>query len=194
MSVTVLPPGAPVLRCGSGQPPQVRPLDGKCSERWRIPGIVSGDWGKKMLQKESHKRTARKSTRSQSFGPLVDEWLPEHDTFNGMHFCEVVIQRLTSAVFSNQATWCRQAVCLHVYNARPRNSTRSVQCINNRKNKRMSYPSYSPNIAPSDFCLFGTVEQPLQTCQGRSFEELRENTREIMGSIGPTGLAGTVRA
>jgi hypothetical protein len=35
-----------------------------------ISEIASGDWGMKMLQKESHKRSSRRSTCWQSFGPL----------------------------------------------------------------------------------------------------------------------------
>jgi hypothetical protein len=58
----------------------------------------------------------------------------------------------------------------------------------------MPYPPNSPDIAPSDFYLFGTVRQRLQTCQGRSFEELQENAREILDFIGPTELAATMRA
>jgi hypothetical protein len=40
-----------------------------------IPGIASGDWGTRMFQKGSHKRSARRSTCSQSFGPLWGHWL-----------------------------------------------------------------------------------------------------------------------
>lgn len=39
----------------------------------------------------------------------------------------------------------------------------------------MPHLPHSPDIAPSDFHLFGTVNQGLQTCEGRSFEALQEN-------------------
>jgi hypothetical protein len=50
----------------------------------------------------------------------------------------------------------------------------------------MPHPPYSPDIAPSDFYLFGTVKQRLQTCEGWSFEELQKNGDKIVSPIGWT--------
>jgi hypothetical protein len=57
----------------------------------------------------------------------------------------------------------------------------------------MPHLPYSPDIALSDFYLFETVKQRLQTRQGRSFKELQENVPEILASIGATELAATMR-
>jgi hypothetical protein len=58
----------------------------------------------------------------------------------------------------------------------------------------MPHPPHSPDIAPGDFYLFGTVKQRLQTCQGHSFEELEENLHEILGLIPHGELTATMRA
>jgi hypothetical protein len=52
----------------------------------------------------------------------------------------------------------------------------------------MLHPPYSPDIAPSDFYLFGTVKQRLPTCEGRSFEEFQENVDEIPSTLRPDEL------
>jgi hypothetical protein len=58
----------------------------------------------------------------------------------------------------------------------------------------MPHPPYSPDIALSDFYLFGTMKQRLQTREGRPFEELQENVHEILSSIGWEELEATIRA
>jgi hypothetical protein len=49
--------------------------------------------------------------------PMVEEWLPEHDTFNNTYFCEVIIPRLTNAVFPDQGRQCKQPVSVRMHNA-----------------------------------------------------------------------------
>jgi histone-lysine N-methyltransferase SETMAR len=126
--------------------------------------------------------------------PLVEEWLPEHGTFNRTYFCEVIKRRLASVVLPYQAIPRKQRFYLHGDNARPHNPKTSVQCINDSKLKRMRHPAYSPDIASSDFYHFGAVKQRLQSCQGRLFEELQENVHEILRSARPTELAAPMRA
>jgi hypothetical protein len=58
----------------------------------------------------------------------------------------------------------------------------------------MPHPPYSPDIAPSDFYLFGTVKERLRTCQGGSYEELQANVHEILLAIDPVELMATMRA
>jgi hypothetical protein len=60
--------------------------------------------------------------------------------------------------------------------------------------KRMLHPPYSPDIVQSDFYLFGTIKQRLQTCQDDSYEELQVNVHEILTAIDLTELATTMRA
>jgi hypothetical protein len=127
-------------------------------------------------------------------GPLVEDWLPTNALFTGTYFCEVILPRLASAAFPDQAEQRKRRVYLHMDNARPHNSRKSLQCVADNKFKRMLHPPYSQDIAPSDFCLFGTVKQRLQTCEGRSFEELQENLHEILSSIGQYELEATMRA
>jgi hypothetical protein len=46
-------------------------------------------------------------------------------------------------------------------NARPHNSKRSTECLRTTKIKQIPQPSYSPDIAPSDFFLFGHLKEKL---------------------------------
>jgi hypothetical protein len=127
-------------------------------------------------------------------GPLVEDSLPTNASFNSTYFCEVIVARSASAAFPDQAGQRKRRVYLHMETARPHNSRKSLQCVADNKFKRMRHRPYSPDIAPRDFSLFGTVKQRLQTCESRSFEELQENGDEILSSIGPDEFEATMRA
>jgi hypothetical protein len=70
-------------------------------------------------------------------------------------------------------------------NAKPHNSEKSVQHLEDSKPIRMPHPANPPDIAPSDFYLFGIAIQWLQTSEGRSLEELGDNVCQTLRSIAP---------
>jgi histone-lysine N-methyltransferase SETMAR len=125
--------------------------------------------------------------------PVVKDWLPTNASFNSTYFCEVIIPHLASTDFPDQTGQCKRRIYLHMDNVRHHNSRKSLQCVTDRKFKRMSHPPYSPDIAPNDCYLFGTVKQCLQTCEGRSFEELQENVDQILRFIRLNELKATMR-
>jgi histone-lysine N-methyltransferase SETMAR len=127
-------------------------------------------------------------------GPLAEEWLPTNASFKSTYFCELIVPRLAGAAFPGQAGQRKRGVYLHMDNTRPHNSRKSLHCVADNQFKRIPHSPYSPDIAPSDSYLFGTVKQRLQTCKGRSFEELQENVHEILSLIGPDELEATMRA
>jgi hypothetical protein len=125
---------------------------------------------------------------------LVEDWSPTNASFESTDFCEVIIRREPSAAFSDQAGQLKRQVYLNVDKTKPHNSRKSLQRAAERKLKRMPHPPYSSRIARSDFYVFGPMKQRLQTCQGRSFEELQENVHEILSSIGPVELEGNMQS
>jgi histone-lysine N-methyltransferase SETMAR len=48
---------------------------------------------------------------------------------------------------------------LHADNARPHAAKLSTQYFNENWMKSAPHPPYSPDLAPSDFCLFGYVKR-----------------------------------
>ena len=49
--------------------------------------------------------------------------------------------------------------------------------------KRTPHPAYSPDVAPSDFPLFGFLEEKLKGHQFNDIDELEEALYEILNSI-----------
>jgi hypothetical protein len=53
------------------------------------------------------------------------------------------------------------------------------------------YPLYSPDVAPSDFFLFGCVKKKLQEAEFQSVQELFEAVVRILRAIPISTLLGT---
>jgi hypothetical protein len=84
-------------------------------------------------------------------------------------------------VTSLKATWTfpdRKWDLLRHDNARPHTAQCSVDCID-----RLSRPPSSPDLAPSDLCLFGTLKRQLAECHGTIKEELFRNAADIFELI-----------
>jgi transposase len=54
-----------------------------------------------------------------------------------------------------------KGIVIHLDNARPHNSKESTQVLQDTKARRASHPPYSPDLAPSDFFLFGALKEKL---------------------------------
>jgi hypothetical protein len=55
----------------------------------------------------------------------------------------------------------------------PHNPKQSGECIRASKAKRLSYPVYSPDLAPSDFFLFGYPKEKLTTFHCTTRDKLK---------------------
>jgi hypothetical protein len=71
---------------------------------------------------------------------------------------------------------------LHIDNARPHTSQLSSDYIDHHKFIKILHPPYSPNIAPSDFYLFGKPKNKLAKCHGTTKEELFQKVEAILNS------------
>jgi hypothetical protein len=49
--------------------------------------------------------------------------------------------------------------------------------------QRASHPAYSADLAPSDFCLFGYVKQPLSRCKFANQDSLLQAVSDILVGI-----------
>ena len=66
-----------------------------------------------------------------------------------------------------------KGVILHHDNARPHTATQTVQTINNLGWELLPHPSYSPDLAPSDFHLFGPLKEFTRDTKFESEDEVK---------------------
>jgi hypothetical protein len=56
--------------------------------------------------------------------------------------------------------------------------------------RRVPHPSYSPDLAPSDFYLFDYIKQFLLGCEFTDRDSLLQGVRDILGGIEKATLEG----
>jgi hypothetical protein len=72
---------------------------------------------------------------------------------------------------------------MHLDNARPRNSRKSNECLEEFSTRRVPYPAYSSDLAPNDFFHFGTLKIEMQNYDIHSKDDLISAIRSIFDEI-----------
>ena len=109
---------------------------------------------------------------------ILDE-LPEGQHLNSEYFLQHILIPLECQKDNIWPNRGRHRIWLHLDNCRVHNSKVTQTEIENFGFKRAPHPPYSPDLAPSDFYLFGYVKEKLK---GHSFKD-RESLFEAIRSI-----------
>lgn len=99
--------------------------------------------------------------------------LPQGSKFNKKFFSNCVLEDLNKKI-QTKGTY------LHMDNAKPHNVPEKLREL---KIKRLDHPPYSPDIAPSDFFLFGYLKKLLEGMEFSNENELFDKVQEILTSI-----------
>lgn len=99
--------------------------------------------------------------------------LPIGQKFNRNFFEQKVLGDLSSTIKTN-------GIFLHMDNARPHLVYKK---LNELGIKRLDHPPYSPDLAPSDFFLFGFLKKLLEGEEFNSANELFDRVTEILNGI-----------
>jgi len=113
----------------------------------------------------------------------VVEALPDGETFTSEYMCETLIPKLRDSLSATRPVAGLNGLWLHCDNAKPHVSRLTNQTLSSHRMKRLQHPPYSPDLAPSDFYLFGMVKAKLA---GRGFgtkDEILEEIRKIVDSV-----------
>jgi histone-lysine N-methyltransferase SETMAR len=112
---------------------------------------------------------------------LID--IPKGESYNSVFFCNAVVPSLVANICSDQRRRSLKGFYVHLDNARPHNSHQSNDCLQSTKAQRMPQPAYSPDLAPSDFFLFGFLKQQLQGVHLADREALKSAICQIFSRI-----------
>lgn len=110
------------------------------------------------------------------YGIYLIDVLPQGMSFNSEYFIKHIINKIAE---KKQEIWNEsdhQKIWLHLDNCRVHNSKESLQKTEDAGFCRTPHPPYSPDIAPSDFFLFGYTKVKLK---GHRFEEESDLVEEI---------------
>ena len=56
--------------------------------------------------------------------------------------------------------------------------------------KTVPHPSYCPNLAPYDFCLFPKLKEKLRFCRYETIEEMKEAVTKVIDTLTQEDLHG----
>jgi histone-lysine N-methyltransferase SETMAR len=116
-------------------------------------------------------------------GFAVVEVLAKKKTFTSDYFCETICTKLVTCAPEETRRVGGRQLTVHMDNASPHRSKQTTEFM--RKSRLISapHPPYSPDLAPSDFYLFGKVKDLLKGQEFNSAEELLEAIITILKGI-----------
>jgi histone-lysine N-methyltransferase SETMAR len=116
-------------------------------------------------------------------GVLVIDFLPEKEKLNSSHITTVILPSLVSKIKKTCQKSGAKGWLLHLDNAPCHNSRISTSEISDQGFERLPHPPYSPDLAPSDFALFGYLKSHLQSFECESPDDLRHAVKTILETI-----------
>jgi len=116
-------------------------------------------------------------------GLILLDALPPGQRFNTAFMCEVVLPELDRTVRLQRPKMGLRGMKLHFDNARPHSSATTLAKIDELKLTKLPHPPYSPDLAPSDFYLFGYLKSKLAGSTFPDTRTLLTRLREIFACI-----------
>lgn len=115
-------------------------------------------------------------------GPVYYELLKQGQTINANTYCNQ-LDKLNAAIKEKRPVLAnRKGILFHQDNARPHAAMLTQQKLNELGWEVLSHPPYSPDIAPSDYYLFRSLQNYLTGKKFTSFEAVSKAVAEYFVS------------
>ena len=108
-----------------------------------------------------------------SQGPILEHYQERGSTINSVRY-EMLIDRLKPAIRSKRGGQLSKGNVLLHDNACPHTAAHTVETLQKLKFEVLAHPPYSPDLAPSDYHLFGPLKEALRGRRFTSNQELKE--------------------
>ena len=109
-----------------------------------------------------------------SQGVVLEHYQEKGITINSARYSEMLIDKLKPAIRSKRRGLLSNGVVLLHDNARPHTAAHTVETLQKLNFEMLDHPPYSPDLAPSDFHLFGPLKQALRGRRFTSDEAVKE--------------------
>jgi len=86
-------------------------------------------------------------------------YLEEQLTINSQYYSDILLNKVKPAMREKRRGSQRRSVILHQDNARPHTAQLTREIINKMGWEVLPHPPYSPDLAPCDFHLFGSLKE-----------------------------------
>ena len=118
-------------------------------------------------------------------GVYVLDFLPESMTMTADYFQENVISKAKDKIEEISQRPLANTFYFHCDNARVHTAKATTTHLGKCGFTKMMHPPYSPDLAPSDFFLFGTLKHELKGWIFQNKEQLETGIQRALHKIGP---------
>ena len=114
---------------------------------------------------------------------LVVDILPQDRTFNAPYMVETILPALEAEVCKTSPMMRLRGWALHLDNATPHRARLTKRWLSDNNLTILDHPPYSPDVAPSDFGLFGILKERLKGLEVSGTEDLEEKVKKLLGEF-----------
>ena len=97
-----------------------------------------------------------------SKGSILEDYLEKGRTINSARYSDLLANNLKPVVRTKRRGLLSKKVLLLHENARPHTASQTVETINHLGFEVLEHRAYSPDLAPSNYHLFGPLKNALQ--------------------------------
>ena len=117
-----------------------------------------------------------------SRGPILEHYTESGSTVTSDRYCDMLRNSLRPAIRTKRRGLLSRGIILLHDNARSHSAAKTVEALQQLNFEILEYPLYSPDLAPSDFHLFGPMKEALR---GRRFssDEVKDAVHQWLGSM-----------
>jgi histone-lysine N-methyltransferase SETMAR len=97
-----------------------------------------------------------------SQGPILGHYQERGTTVNSAHYNEMLCDKLKPVIRTKRQGLLSKGVALLHDNAHPHTAAHTVETLCHLNFEVLEHPRYSPDLAPSDYHLFGLLKDALR--------------------------------
>ena len=115
-------------------------------------------------------------------GVILEHYEPRRNTVNSATYADLLKNHLRPAIKSKQRGLLSTGVLLQHDNARPHTACSIVATIQDLSFECLPHPPHSPDLASSDFHVYGPLKEAMGDKSFRSDEEVQQAVQEWLRS------------
>ena len=117
-------------------------------------------------------------TMTDSRGPLVEHYIPREATVTSATYCDLLKNHLKPAIRSKRSGLLTAGVLMQHDNAWPHTACATAATMEDMHFQCLPHPPCSPDLAPSDYHIFGPLKEAFGGTTFRSDEQVQEAVHE----------------
>ena len=151
----------------------------KASKEWRH---TSSPKTKKFRTQPSAGKVMMSLFRDER-GAILEHYMPRGNTVTDAMYADLLKNHLRPAIKTKRHGLLTTGVLLQHDNARPHTARSTVATTQDLSFQCLPHPPYSPDLAPSDFHVFGPLKEVMGGKSSRSDEEMQQAVHEWLHSL-----------